>query len=129
MRLSDIHHEHWARPADHPAYRRVAATAKALNEQRERWLNPPEWLEPLAASVDAADDFADVPAAARPLLRQAAIMAEAAKDARLNNDVRLVALRAGARTCHPSSRGGGVGGAAGEMLLRSGDLSRRKAPW
>jgi hypothetical protein len=62
---------------------RVAAAAEALNDQRERWLNPPEWLEPVAARVEAADAFADVPAAARPLLRQSAIMAEAAKDARL----------------------------------------------
>src|SRR5687768_980219 len=62
---------------------RIAAAAKALNDQRERWLNPPEWLDPLAARVDAADDFANVPAPARPLLRQSAIMAEAAKDARL----------------------------------------------
>ena len=54
-----------------------------MNEQRERWLNPPEWVEPLAAKVDAADDFADVPAAARPLVRQSAIMSAAAKDTRL----------------------------------------------
>lgn len=67
----------------HPAYVRIAAAAKALDEQRERWLNPPEWIEPLAAKVDAADDFADVPADARPLIRRSAIMAAAAKDARL----------------------------------------------
>src|SRR3954453_12485256 len=66
-----------------PACSRIASAAKALDEQRERWLNPPEWLEPLAAKVDAADDFADVPAAARPLVRRSAIMAAAAKDARL----------------------------------------------
>jgi hypothetical protein len=54
-----------------------------LNELRERWLNPPEWIEPLAARIDAADDFSDVPAEARPLIRQSAIMAAAAKDARL----------------------------------------------
>ncbi|HEV7301646.1 MAG TPA: DNA methyltransferase [Tepidisphaeraceae bacterium] len=67
----------------HPAYLRVAAAAKALNEQRERWLNPPEWIEPLAAKIDAADAFDDVPAEARALVRQSAIMAAAAKDARL----------------------------------------------
>src|SRR3954467_9751451 len=67
----------------HPAYLRIAEAAKALNEQRERWLNPPEWVEPLAAQVDVRDSFADVPAEARPLVRQSAIMAEAAKDPRL----------------------------------------------
>jgi hypothetical protein len=70
-------------PADHPAYVRISAAAKALNEQRERWLNPPEWIEPLAARIDAADDFADVPAEARPLIRQSAIMAAAAEDPQL----------------------------------------------
>ena len=69
----------------HPAYHRIAAAAKALDEKRERWLNPPEWVDPLAAKVDAADDFADVPAAGRPLVRRSAIMAAAAKDARLKN--------------------------------------------
>jgi hypothetical protein len=42
-------------------------------------------VEPLAAKVDAADDFADVPADARPLVRHSAIMALAAKDPRLKN--------------------------------------------
>jgi hypothetical protein len=46
-------------------------------------LNPPEWIEPLAAKIDAADTFADVPADARPLVRQSAIMAAAAKDPKL----------------------------------------------
>lgn len=69
----------------HPAYRRIAAAAEALNEQRERWLNPPEWVEPLAAKIGAADDFADVPAAARPLVRHSALMAAAAKDPRLKH--------------------------------------------
>lgn len=61
----------------------VARVAKTLEEQREHWLNPPEWMEQVAARVDAADDFADVPADARPLIRQSAIMAAAAKDSRL----------------------------------------------
>jgi hypothetical protein len=56
-----------------------------LNEQRERWLNPPEWIEPLAAKIDAADTFDDVPPEARALVRQSAIMATAAKDSRLKN--------------------------------------------
>ncbi len=62
---------------------RLGEGAKELNALRERWLNPPEWIEPIAAAVDAADDFADVPEEARPLIRQSAIMARAAKDARL----------------------------------------------
>jgi hypothetical protein len=65
------------------AYKRVGEAARVLNEQRERWLNPPEWIEPIAAAVDADDDFADVPQEARPLIRHSAIMARAARDARL----------------------------------------------
>jgi hypothetical protein len=54
-----------------------------LNEQRERWLNPPERIDMFATTIDAADSLEDVPADARPLIRQSAIMAAAAKDARL----------------------------------------------
>jgi hypothetical protein len=50
----------------------------SVSEQHERRLNPPEWLEPIAAAIDAADNFADVPAEARPLIRHSAIMAAAA---------------------------------------------------
>ena len=50
---------------------------------RERWLNPPEWIDQVAAKVDAADDFSDVPADARALIRRSAVMALAAKDPRL----------------------------------------------
>ena len=67
----------------HPAYARIAAAAKALDEQRERWLNPPEWIEPIERRIDAEDDFADVPAEARGLVRRSAVMAAAAKDPRL----------------------------------------------
>lgn len=70
-------------PAKHPAYMRISEAAKQLNEQRERWLNPPEWIEPIAQAVDRDDDFADVPEEARALIRQSAIMARAAKDAKL----------------------------------------------
>ncbi|MGH7967535.1 MAG: hypothetical protein ACREIC_02290 [Limisphaerales bacterium] len=62
---------------------RIGEAAKELNELRERWLNTPEWIEQVTAKVDAADDFADVPAPARPLIRRSAIMALAAKDSRL----------------------------------------------
>lgn len=70
-------------PIDHPAYERVSDAARELNEQRERWLNPPEWIDPIARLVDAEDDFADVPPEARPLIRRSAIMARAAKDPNL----------------------------------------------
>jgi hypothetical protein len=69
--------------AKHPAYKRIAAAAKGLDEQRERWLNPPEWIKPLEERIDAADKFQDVPPDARPLIRRSAIMAAAAKDPRL----------------------------------------------
>ena len=69
----------------HAAYLRISTAAKNLNDLRERWLNPPEWIDPLAARIDAADDFSDVPPEARPLIRHSAIMAAAAKDARLKN--------------------------------------------
>jgi hypothetical protein len=59
------------------------AAGGQIDEQRAWWLNGPEWVGPLAAKVDARDSFADVPAEARPLVRQSAIMAEAAKDPRL----------------------------------------------
>ncbi len=68
---------------NHPAYQRISAAAKELNELRENWINPPEWIDLIARKIDASDDFADVPAEARPLIRQSAIMAAAAKDARL----------------------------------------------
>jgi len=76
-----------AEDAEHPAYKRIGEAAAALNEQRERWLNPPEWIEPIAERIDRADDFADVAAtcgeAARRLIRESAIQAAAAKDAKL----------------------------------------------
>lgn len=62
---------------------RISEAARELNEQRERWLNPPEWIEPIAKLIDASDDFSDLPEEARPLIRQSAIMAAAAADRRL----------------------------------------------
>ncbi len=61
----------------------IAQAAAELNEMRERWLNPPEWIEPIAAAIDARDKFEDVPAEARPLIRQSAIMAAAAANPNL----------------------------------------------
>ncbi len=65
---------------DEALHGRIAAAAAALNEQRERWLNPPEWIDPIARQVDAREDFSGVPEEARALIRQSAIMAEAARD-------------------------------------------------
>lgn len=59
------------------------ATSFAGRPLPTRWLNPPEWIEQVSAKVDAADAFAGVPAAARPLVRRSAILAAAAKDPRL----------------------------------------------
>jgi len=56
-------------------HQRIAAAAKEFNERREAWLKLPEWIEPLAAQIDADDGFADVPKEARVLIRQSAIMA------------------------------------------------------
>ena len=70
-------------PTNDETHRRISAAAKELNEQRERWLNPPEWIGPIAAAVDAEDDFADVPEEARGSIRESAIMARAAKDKNL----------------------------------------------
>ncbi len=64
-------------------HRRIGEAAAALNQQRERWLNPPEWIDPIAKAVDDEDDFADVPETARELIRRSAIMARAAKDPNL----------------------------------------------
>ena len=69
------------------AWRRISEAARALDEQRERWLNPPEWIAEIAARIDAEDDFADVARVsgeeARRLIRQSAIDAAAAKDPQL----------------------------------------------
>jgi hypothetical protein len=70
-------------PADDPLWQEISAAAKDLSDQRERWLNPPEWIVPIAATVDAAEDLSDIPAEARPLVRQSIIMAATAKDPRL----------------------------------------------
>ena len=64
-------------------HRAIAQAAAELNEMRERWLNPPEWIDPIAKAIDARDDFHDVPAEARALIRQSAIMAAAAADPNL----------------------------------------------
>ena len=76
--LGEAGHEHWLA---------ISAAARELDAQRERWLNPPAWVEAIAAQVDAADDFSDVAQVsgeeARRLIRQSAIDAAAAHDPRL----------------------------------------------
>ena len=66
-----------------PAYKPISSPVAELNDRRERWLNPPEWIAEVAANVDAADTFSEVPAAGRLLIRHGAITAAAAKDSRL----------------------------------------------
>ncbi|MBX3382652.1 MAG: class I SAM-dependent DNA methyltransferase [Phycisphaeraceae bacterium] len=70
-----------------PLHDAIAAAAKALNDQRERWLNPPEWIAEVASKIDARDDFADVARVsgeeARRLIRQSAIDAAAAQHPKL----------------------------------------------
>jgi len=70
-------------PNRNPLHAAISTAAKQLHEMRERWLNPPEWIQSIAAAIDAQDKFEDVPAEARPLIRQSAIMAAAAKDPNL----------------------------------------------
>jgi len=70
-------------PEDDPRYIAISEAARELNELRLRWLNPPEWIEPIEKAVDSFEDFSDVPEEARALLRQSAIQARAAKDKRL----------------------------------------------
>ena len=67
-------------PTEAPAYRRVAAAATALDEQRRCWLNPPEWIEALGRHIEAREDFTRVPDETRDLIRWSAMMAEAARD-------------------------------------------------
>lgn len=70
-----------------PLHDAIGDAAAALNEQRERWLNPPEWVDPIAERIDAEDDFEDVTRVsgeeARRLIRQSAIDAACAKDPKL----------------------------------------------
>ena len=72
-------------PEGDPLYGRIADAARSLDEQRERWLNPPEWIDPIARAVDTGEDLSDVPDEARPLIRQSLILAQAARDPRLKD--------------------------------------------
>lgn len=74
-------------PTDDPLHQAIGEAARDLDTSRERWLNPPEWIEPIAAGVDAEDSFEDVARVsgeqARTLIRESAIQAAAAKDPKL----------------------------------------------
>ena len=80
-------HEPGEGDAQRPLHDAISECAATLNEQRERWLNPPEWVQPIADRIDSEDDFADVLAVsgeeAQRLIRQSAIDAACAKDAKL----------------------------------------------
>ena len=64
-------------------WRGARSGRRAHQAASERWLNPPEWIDPIARQIDASDDFADVPEEARGLIRRSAIMAMAARDPEL----------------------------------------------
>ncbi len=71
-------------PVNDPRYKAIAAAAKELNELRENWLNPPEWIKAIEQQVDINEDFSDVTdEKARELLYKSAVMAYAAKDKKL----------------------------------------------
>jgi hypothetical protein len=44
-----VGHEHW------PVWEQLDTASRELNEQRERWLIPPEWIEPVSTLVDIRD--------------------------------------------------------------------------
>ena len=72
-----------AEPTDNRHYIAISDAAKELNELRENWLNPRQWIEAVEIAVDSFEDFSEVPEEARALLRHSAIMARAAKDPNL----------------------------------------------
>lgn len=71
----------------HAIHAEISAAAHDLNAQRERWLNPPEWIKPIAEKIDRFDKFDDVAQVsgeeARRLIRQSAIDAAAAEHPKL----------------------------------------------
>lgn len=73
--------------AGRPLHDAIGTAAAELDAMRERWLNPPELVGPIAERIDAGDDFADVARVsgeeARRLIRQSAIDAACAQDKEL----------------------------------------------
>lgn len=71
----------------HTLWKAIGDAAKQLNDLREAWLNPPEWIAAVEKQVDIKyrEELAAVPDDVRPLVRRSAVMAEAAnhKDLKL----------------------------------------------
>jgi hypothetical protein len=74
-------------PSGDPLHEAISTGASELDAQRERWLNPPEWVKPIEEKIDRFDKFDDVAEVsgeeARRLIRQSAIDAACAADKRL----------------------------------------------
>lgn len=74
-------------PSGDPLHEAISTAASELDTQRERWLNPPEWVKPIEDKIDRFDSFDDVAEVsgeeARRLIRQSAIDAACAADKRL----------------------------------------------
>ncbi len=74
-------------PSGDPLHEAISTGASELDTQRERWLNPPEWVKPIEDKIDRFDTFDDVAEVsgeeARRLIRQSAIDAACAADKRL----------------------------------------------
>lgn len=77
-KLEDRHHALWQAIGD---------AAAELNALREQWLNPPEWIAGVEKLVETRyrAELASVPEDVRPMVKRSAIMAEAAKDAKLKD--------------------------------------------
>ncbi len=65
----------------HALWNAIGDAAKQLNDLREAWLNPPEWIAQIEkqVAIKYREELAAVPDDVRPLVRRSAVMAEAAK--------------------------------------------------
>lgn len=84
------------KPADqhHALYRTIAGIAAELNELREKWLNPVEWITAVERLVDIRhrSDLAAVPADVRAMVRRSAVMATIA-DEQTDKDILRLKVR------------------------------------
>ncbi len=75
------------RAKHHALWKAIGEAAKQLNDLREAWLNPPDWIAAVEKQVDIKyrEELAAVSDDVRPLVRRSAVMAEAAnhKDLKL----------------------------------------------